>query len=193
MNSSFSAAVPLRASFQKLLLKRTTAGSLSTTSLTFVEVLLSMIVLPSAQVLHDSSAGMASRSAAKASAASKAGFVCAACLVVGVLFFCAADFSLRRIDCLCVWPDECISFSAAAVSRLVTTLPSSGSVHIERLFRHRAAQYFGGKKNCFESALLPTVVSGLLRRRAVSWTQSTRRGTQMSFEMKASHASNALS
>ena len=51
-NGSFSASVPLRASPQKHLLKRTTAGRrmLSTTSLTLFEVLLSIIVLPAAQV-----------------------------------------------------------------------------------------------------------------------------------------------
>jgi hypothetical protein len=89
---SFSSAAPLRASFQKLLLKRTTAGRriLSTTPLTVFEVLLSMIVLPAAQVLHQSSAGMATRAAAKgASAASSNGCVCVACLVVGVLFSCS--------------------------------------------------------------------------------------------------------
>ena len=78
---SFSASVPLRALPQKLLLKRTTADRriLSTTSLTLFEVLLSMIVLPAAQVLHQSSAGMASRAAAKgASAASSNGCVCVA-------------------------------------------------------------------------------------------------------------------
>jgi hypothetical protein len=44
---------------QKLLLKRTTAGRriLSTTSLTLFDVLLSMIVLPAAHVLHQSSGG----------------------------------------------------------------------------------------------------------------------------------------
>jgi hypothetical protein len=59
--------VPLRASseklllknllLEKLLLKRTTAGRriLSTASLTLFEVLLSMIVLPAAQVMHTSS------------------------------------------------------------------------------------------------------------------------------------------
>jgi hypothetical protein len=50
-------SVPLRqASSQKLLLKRTTAGgrNLSTASLTLFDVLLSMIVLPAAQVLHQS-------------------------------------------------------------------------------------------------------------------------------------------
>ena len=71
MNSSFASRVPLRASSQKLLLKRTTAGRriLSTASLTFFEVYLSMIVLPAAQVLHQSSAGTAPRAATKASAA----------------------------------------------------------------------------------------------------------------------------
>jgi hypothetical protein len=79
-NCSFSASVPLRVSSQKLLLKRTMAGRriLSTTSLTLFEVLLSMIVLPAAQVLHQSSAGMASRAVAKASAASSNGRVCVA-------------------------------------------------------------------------------------------------------------------
>ncbi len=53
-NCRFSFSVPLRASSQKLLLKRTTAGRriLSTTSLTLFEVLLSMIVLPAAHILH---------------------------------------------------------------------------------------------------------------------------------------------
>jgi hypothetical protein len=60
----------LRASPQKLLLKRTTAGRriLSTTSLTLFEVLLSMIVLPAAQVLHQSS-GTVCRAAAKGASA----------------------------------------------------------------------------------------------------------------------------
>jgi hypothetical protein len=65
---------------------------------------------------------MASRAAAKgASAASSNGCVCVACFVVHVLF-----------DFLCVWPDECpkTSFSAAAVSRLVPTLPSSGCLPV---------------------------------------------------------------
>jgi hypothetical protein len=76
-NCSFSAAVPLRASSQKLLLKRTAAGrrTLSTTSLTLFDVLLSMIVLPAGQVPHQSSGEMAPRAAAKASAASNAGCV----------------------------------------------------------------------------------------------------------------------
>ena len=146
----FSFSVPLRASSQKLLLKRTTAGRriLSTTSLTLFEVLLSMIVLPAAQVLHQSSAGMASRAAAKgASAASKAGCVSVACLVVRVLFLCAADcspfsvcplppaclaadISLRRSDFLCMWPVECTSFSGAAVSQLGRTLSSSGCLPV---------------------------------------------------------------
>ena len=64
---------------------------MSATSLTLFDVLLSIIVLPAAQVLHQSSAGMASRVAGKgASAASNGGCVCVACLVVSVLFFCAA-------------------------------------------------------------------------------------------------------
>jgi hypothetical protein len=69
-NWRFSATVPLRASHQKLLLKRTTAGRriLSTTSLALFEVLLSMIVLAAAQVLHQSS-GMACRAAAKRASA----------------------------------------------------------------------------------------------------------------------------
>jgi hypothetical protein len=74
-NSSFASPVPFRASSQNLLLKRTTAGKriLSTASLTFFEVLLSMIVLPAAQVLHQSSAGTAPRAATKASAANSNG------------------------------------------------------------------------------------------------------------------------
>jgi hypothetical protein len=127
---------------------------LSTTSLTLLHVLLSMIVLPAAQVLDQSSAGTASRAAAKASAAnsacssaSNAGCVSVAYLVVRVLFFCAAGclpfsvspfpaaclaahISLRRIDSLGVRPDECSSFSAAVVSRLVTALPSSGCLPV---------------------------------------------------------------
>jgi hypothetical protein len=93
-NCSFSAAVRLRTSAQKKLLrKRTTADRriLSTISLTPFEVLLSMIVLPAAQVLHQSSEGMASRAAAKgASAASSNGCVIVAGLVVHILSFCEA-------------------------------------------------------------------------------------------------------
>jgi hypothetical protein len=76
-NWRFSFSVPLRASSQKLLLKRTTAGRriLSTTLLTLFEVLLSMSVLPAAQVLLQSSGGRAPRAAAKASEASNAGCV----------------------------------------------------------------------------------------------------------------------
>ena len=74
---------------------------------------------PAAQVLQQSSSGMAPRAAAKASAAINAGCVCVACLVACALFFCAAGclpfsvclrsllgsrHSLRRIDFLCVWP-----------------------------------------------------------------------------------------
>ena len=57
---SFSAALPLLASHQKLLLKRTTVGKrmLSTTTLTLFEAFLSMIVLPAAEVLHQSLAGV---------------------------------------------------------------------------------------------------------------------------------------
>ena len=44
-----------------------------------------MIVLPAAQFLHQSSAGMAPRAATKASAASNAGCVIVACLLVRVL------------------------------------------------------------------------------------------------------------
>ena len=70
-NSSFVSVVPLRASSQRLLFQRTTEGGhiLSTASLTLFDVLLSMIVLQAAQVLHQSSAGTASRAAAKASVA----------------------------------------------------------------------------------------------------------------------------
>jgi hypothetical protein len=108
---------PLRASSQKLLLKRTTAGrrALSTTSLTLFEAILSMIVLSAGRHAgRQSSDGMAARAAQKASAASDA-------LVVLVLFFCAAvclplspfpppflpsDISLRLLDFPCVWPDD---------------------------------------------------------------------------------------
>jgi hypothetical protein len=44
----------------------------------------------------------------------------------GSPFTLTADISSRRVDFLCVWPDECSSFSGAVVSRRVTTLPSSG-------------------------------------------------------------------
>ena len=74
----FSFSVPLRSSSQKLLLKRTTTGSptLSTTSLTLFDVLLSMIVLSASQVLLQSSGGRAPRAAAKQSEAnSNAGCV----------------------------------------------------------------------------------------------------------------------
>jgi hypothetical protein len=55
-NSSFASSVPLRESSQKLQVNRTTDRSiLSTTTLTLFEVLVSMIVLPAAQVLHQSS------------------------------------------------------------------------------------------------------------------------------------------
>jgi hypothetical protein len=49
-----------------------------------------MIDQLAAQALHQSS-GTAPRAATKASAASSNGCVCVACLVVRVLFFCAAD------------------------------------------------------------------------------------------------------
>ena len=80
---SFAFSVPFRASAQKLLLKRTPAGTriLSTTYVTLFEVLLSMIVQPAAQVPRQSSAGMASRAAANTSAASNAGCVCVGCFV----------------------------------------------------------------------------------------------------------------
>jgi hypothetical protein len=45
----------------------------------------------------------------------------------------AAEISLSRIDCLCVWPDECTSFSDAAVSLLVTTLPRAAGQYLEPL------------------------------------------------------------
>ena len=70
--------MPLQGSPQKFLLKRipTSRRILRTTSLTFLVVLLSMIVLPVAQVLHQPSGGMAPRAAAKASkAAEKLKFV----------------------------------------------------------------------------------------------------------------------
>ena len=94
---------PLRASPQNLLRKQTTAGRriLSTTSLTLFEVLLSMIVQPAAKVLHQSSAGTASRAAAKASAARNAGCVCVACLGVRVLFFCL-HFSVAPVSSSCL-------------------------------------------------------------------------------------------
>jgi hypothetical protein len=80
---SFAFSVPFRASAQKLLLKRTPAGTriLSTTSVTLFEVHLSMIVQPAAQVPRQSSAGMASRAAANTSAASNAGCICVGCFV----------------------------------------------------------------------------------------------------------------
>ena len=80
MNLSFSAAVPLWVSSQKLLLKRTTADMhiLSTTSLTLFDVNLSMTVLPVDQVLHKSSGGMTPWAAAKASAESDAARVAVA-------------------------------------------------------------------------------------------------------------------
>ena len=81
--------VPLRASSQKLLLKRATAGRriLSTCSLTLFEVLLSAIVLPAAQVWRQSSEGMPSGAAAKASGAIN-GACCVGvdCLLLDVLF-----------------------------------------------------------------------------------------------------------
>jgi hypothetical protein len=69
---NFSASVPFRESSQKLLLMRTTVDRriLSTTSLTLFEVLLSMIVLTTDQVLHQPSVGMVSRPVAKSSASS---------------------------------------------------------------------------------------------------------------------------
>ena len=54
LRTSFSAAMPLRASPKKLMIKRKTAGKriLPTTPLTLLDVLLSIIVLPAARVLH---------------------------------------------------------------------------------------------------------------------------------------------
>ncbi len=54
LRTSLSAAMPLRASPKNLLIKRKTAGRriLPTTSLTLLDVLLSIIVLPAARVLH---------------------------------------------------------------------------------------------------------------------------------------------
>jgi hypothetical protein len=74
MCCSFSAAVPLRALFQKALLNFATVGGriLSTPSLTPFDVRLSMIVLCAAHVLIQSSAGMAARAAANRSASSRA-------------------------------------------------------------------------------------------------------------------------
>ena len=84
-NWRFASFVPLRASYQKLSLKRTTAGRrriLSTASLTLFEVLLTMIVLPAGQVLHQSSAGIFS-----SDSVSWHGCVCVACFVVRVCWF----------------------------------------------------------------------------------------------------------
>ncbi len=66
---SFSAAAPLRSSSKKLFLQRTTTGgrNLSTNTLNLFEVIRSMIVLSSAQVLHQSPAGMMAKHAAKMS------------------------------------------------------------------------------------------------------------------------------
>jgi hypothetical protein len=70
-NFSFALSVPLRASLQKLLLKKTTAGRriLSTNSFTLFEVILSMMLLSAAHVLlfmrkiSHSSGGMDPRAA----------------------------------------------------------------------------------------------------------------------------------
>jgi hypothetical protein len=64
--------------------------------LTLFDVLLIMIVLPAAQVLHQSSAGRAPRAAAKPSASSNAGCVVGARLLVRVLFRLFASASVLK-------------------------------------------------------------------------------------------------
>jgi hypothetical protein len=95
-NWRFSFSVPLWVSSQKLLLKQTTAGRriLSTISLTLFDVLLSMIVLPAAQVLHQSSRGKAPRAAAAKSTASNRGWLSRRSLTRGARLLPLRSFSL---------------------------------------------------------------------------------------------------
>ena len=71
------------------------------------------IVGVAAQVLHQSSAGMVPRAAAKASAARNGGCVSVACLVVLVHFFCTAGLSRMLAFLCCASPLSL--FSSASV------------------------------------------------------------------------------
>jgi hypothetical protein len=71
------------------------------------------IVGVAAQVLHQSSAGMVPRAAAKASAAMNGGCVSVACLVVLVHFFCTAGLSRMLAFLCCASPLSL--FSSASV------------------------------------------------------------------------------
>jgi hypothetical protein len=106
----------MRASPQKLLLKRTTAGRrvLSTTSLTLFDVLLSVIVLPAAQVLHRRREEWLQQ---RALAASNAGCVFVACLMVCVVhFFCAEVWLSPSVVPV---PSICLSASALVTAHAI--------------------------------------------------------------------------
>ena len=122
-----------RAETTNLLLKQTTVGgcTLSTRSLNFFDVILSMIVLSAGQTLHQSSAGRAARAPAKASVASVASL--RYCVLLALFLCGVADCPFRFLWALPLTPWSCDkaltrSFNSSELTAFRSTSATSAGV-----------------------------------------------------------------